>query len=45
LFLNFLLKAKSKNLAANEKAAHERCEPLSALHIGVVELNPLQRIA
>jgi len=36
LFLNFIAIAKSKNLAVNGNAIHERLETLFALHIGVV---------
>jgi uncharacterized membrane protein len=36
LFLTFCTKAKLKYLALNVFATHERLEPLSALHIGVV---------
>ena len=36
LFLNFIVKAKLKNLAVNGSVTHERLQPLFALHIGVV---------
>ena len=36
LFLNFIVKAKSKNLAVNGSVTYERLQPLFALHIGVV---------
>jgi hypothetical protein len=36
LFLIFIAKAKSKNLAVNGSVTHERLQPLFALHIGAV---------
>jgi hypothetical protein len=36
LFLNFIAKAKSKNLAVNGNAAHDQVSTIFALHIGVV---------
>jgi hypothetical protein len=45
LFLIFIIKAKLKNLAVFVDAIHFQVPTLPALHIGAVELNPLQRIA
>jgi len=39
LFLIFIVKAKSKNLAVNGKAAHFQVPTLSALHIGAVSVS------
>jgi hypothetical protein len=36
LFLNFIAKAKSKNLAVNGNATHVQVSTLFALHIGAV---------
>jgi len=39
LFLNFIAKAKSKNLAVFGNAAHYQVSTLFALHIGVVSMS------